>query len=77
MKIYNNLKIPIQISIPTVVSKMIVAKYHMHASLSSFNDNFNEITTFKQWARNWETACLEVSINQIFQGLFGCYLYRL
>lgn len=62
---------------PNVVSRIIVAKYQMHGSLSNLTDSFNEMATFKKCAKNCDTACFDVSMIHIFQGLFGCYLYRL
>lgn len=47
-------------------------KYHKQESeLSSSYVKATDIVKFIKWARSWEIICLDVSKDQIFQGLFG------
>ena len=59
------------------MSNTFVVKYQIQASFDKWVDKVNDMATFIKCANIWETPCLDVSMAQIFHGLFGNYLYRL
>lgn len=56
---------------------MFVLKYQLHAQVDIFVDKSKDIITLIKCATVCDIPCFDVSNAQIFQGLFGSYVYRL